>query len=74
MQVIVFRELDRGLLAGNQERRMPPAEMKKAANRAAFRASVPLRYREMTAACASLLGVDRAARLRRMQDLLEQLA
>ena len=28
----------------------------------------------MLAACASLLGVDRAARLRRMQDLLEPLA
>jgi hypothetical protein len=32
MQVIVFRELDRGLLVGSQERRMPPTEMKKAAN------------------------------------------
>jgi hypothetical protein len=76
MQVIVFRELDRGLLAGNQERRMPPAEMKKAPTGAASpgKCSAASRYREMTAARASLLGVDRAARLRRMQDLLEQLA
>jgi hypothetical protein len=76
MQVIVFREFDRGLLAGNQERRMPPVETKKAAHWAAFpgKCSAASRYREMIAAGASLLGVDRATRLRRMQYLLEQLA